>query len=60
MGKAEYVGPFPPAGHGTHHYYFWVYALSRAVEGAPSREQFLAEYAGDIIEQARFVATYSA
>jgi len=58
-GETGYVGPYPPAGHGEHHYYFWVYALRRPVEGAPSREQFLDEYADDIIEQARFVGTYS-
>lgn len=60
MGKSEYVGPFPPPGHGTHHYYFWVYALDAPVEGAPSREEFLNKYADNILEQARFVATYSA
>lgn len=59
LGEAVYVGPFPPAGHGEHHYYFWVYALDTPVEGAPSREEFLDRYAGNIIEQARFVATFS-
>lgn len=58
-GRPGWVGPFPPAGHGVHHYYFWAYALSRPVEGAPSREEFLDRYADAIIEQARFVATYS-
>ena len=29
------------------------------IEGAPSREEFLDRYADAIIEQARFVATYS-
>lgn len=60
MGESAYVGAFPPPGHGTHHYYFWVYALDTKVEGEPSREDFLANYAENIIEQARFVATYSA
>lgn len=59
MGEAGYVGPFPPAGHGRHHYYFWVYALDTEVEGLPNREEFLSKYAGNIVEQARFVATYS-
>jgi len=59
-GKAEYVGPYPPAGHGQHHYYFWVYALNRKVEGEPTREEFLRDYADAVIEQARFVGTYSA
>src|ERR1017187_5403132 len=26
-GKPGYLGPYPPPGHGPHHYYFWLYAL---------------------------------
>lgn len=59
MGEHAYTGPQPPPGHGVHHYYFWVYALGRKLEGEPSREEFLAQYAENIIEQNRFVATYS-
>lgn len=58
MGEAAYSGPQPPPGHGRHHYYFWVYALNRKVEGEPSREEFLASYADAIVEQNRLVATY--
>lgn len=58
-GAAIWYGPEPPHGHGVHHYYFWVYALSRAVEGAPSREEFLADYGDAVIEQARIVGTFS-
>ena len=58
FGEHGYGGPMPPAGHGTHHYYFWVYALSSAVEGAPSREEFLDRYGDAIIEQNRVVGTY--
>ena len=57
-GAAEWMGPRPPAGHGTHRYYFWAYALARPVEGAPTREEFLDTYADDIIEQNRMVVTY--
>jgi Raf kinase inhibitor-like YbhB/YbcL family protein len=57
-GQASWYGPQPPVGHGVHHYYFWVYALSRAVEGVPTREEFLADYSDAIIEQARFVGTF--
>ncbi|GAA3732259.1 hypothetical protein HDA32_000561 [Spinactinospora alkalitolerans] len=60
IGKRAYTGPQPPPNHGTHHYYFWVYALSTAVEGEPTREEFLATYADSIIEQNRLVGTYSA
>ncbi|TPW77415.1 YbhB/YbcL family Raf kinase inhibitor-like protein [Schumannella soli] len=58
-GAAVWYGPQPPAGHGTHHYFFWLYALNRPVEGDPSREEFLADYGDAIIEQARTVGTYS-
>ena len=44
---------------GEHHYYFWVFALSRPVEGTPSREEFLDQYADAIIEQARTVGLFS-
>jgi len=57
-GESRWMGPRPPAGHGTHYYYFWAYALSRPVEGAPDRETFLARHADDIIEQNRLVVTY--
>lgn len=57
--QPAWSGPLPPHGHGEHHYYFWVYALSEPVEGEPTREDFLASYAGSVIEQARYVGTYS-
>ena len=57
-GQPEYTGPEPPFGHGRHHYYFWVYALDCEVEGTPTREEFLRDYAGHVIEQNRFVAHY--
>lgn len=57
-GENRYGGPRPPAGHGVHHYYFWVYALSRPVEGTPNRAEFLAGYADAILEQNRIVGTY--
>jgi Raf kinase inhibitor-like YbhB/YbcL family protein len=58
FGAEGYGGPQPPAGHGPHHYYFWVYALSAAVEGNPSRREFLDRHGDDIIEQNRVVGTY--
>ena len=57
-GENSYYGPQPPAGHGVHHYYFWVYALDTRVDGKPTREQFLDQYGQNIIEQARWVGTY--
>lgn len=58
MGVASYSGPQPPAGHGEHHYFFTVYALSTPVEGEPTREEFLVKYADSIIEQARTVGVF--
>jgi hypothetical protein len=55
---AVWYGPQPPFGHGVHHYYFWVYALARPVDGSPSREEFIHDYADAIIEQARLVCTF--
>jgi Raf kinase inhibitor-like YbhB/YbcL family protein len=59
FGETGYGGPLPPPGHGDHHYYFWVYALSRAVDGEPSRGEFLDRYGDAIVEQNRMVVTYS-
>ena len=58
FGGTGYGGPQPPDGHGPHAYYFWVYALDRKVEGAPSRREFLDTYADAIIEQNRTVGVY--
>ncbi|MES2028240.1 MAG: YbhB/YbcL family Raf kinase inhibitor-like protein [Pseudomonadota bacterium] len=57
-GQHSYYGPQPPASHGLHHYYFWVYALDTKVDGTPTREQFLDRYGANVIEQARLVGTY--
>ncbi|MCV7259799.1 YbhB/YbcL family Raf kinase inhibitor-like protein [Mycobacterium shimoidei] len=35
-GKAEYLGPCPPAGTGVHHYRFQLYALSEPLALAPT------------------------
>jgi Raf kinase inhibitor-like YbhB/YbcL family protein len=61
FGGAGYRGPAPPPGHGTHHYYFWVYALDDDVELAPGldRRELLARIEDHVIEQARLVGTFS-
>jgi Raf kinase inhibitor-like YbhB/YbcL family protein len=58
LGEHAWSGPMPPAGHGVHHYYFWVYALSEPVVGTPTREEFLASAGDRVIEQARVVGTF--
>ena len=58
--KQGYVGPYPPSGHGVHHYYFWVYALDRELKLRPGldRAGLLDAMSGRILEQARVIGTY--
>lgn len=58
-GGAGYTGPVPPVGHGTHHYYFFVYALSRRVQGEPTRLEFLDRYGDAVIAVNRIVGLYA-
>ena len=59
-GSNGYTGPAPPEGHGVHHYYFWLYALDRALDlkAGLSREELLEAIADYVIAQARLVGTY--
>ena len=61
MGDTGYMGPAPPAGHGTHHYYFWVYALDDDLDLEPGldRRALLERIEDHVIEQARLVGTYA-
>ena len=61
MGDTGYIGPAPPPGHGTHHYYFWVYALDDDLDLDPGldRRALLPRIEDHVIEQARLVGTYS-
>lgn len=61
MGEEGYMGPAPPPGHGPHHYYFWVYALDEDLELPPGqdRRSLLEQIEDHVIEQARFIGTYS-
>lgn len=58
-GTTSWWGPKPPVGHGTHHYAFTIYALSRPVDGSPSRDEFLEEYGDAIVDETTLVGTYS-
>ena len=59
-GNNGYIGPDPPAGHGVHHYYFWLYALDRALnlKAGLTREELLKAIADHVIAQARLVGIY--
>jgi Raf kinase inhibitor-like YbhB/YbcL family protein len=61
MGNQGYMGPAPPPGHGTHHYYFWIYALDDDLKLEPGldRRALIAQIEDHVIEQARLVGTYS-
>lgn len=61
FGNQGYGGPAPPPGHGTHFYYFHLYALTGEVDAHPgiSRAELLAKIDPLISVQARIVGTYS-
>ncbi len=61
IGEDGYGGPAPPPGHGSHHYYFWIYALDDDVDLEPGldRRALLGRIEDHVIEQARLVGTYS-
>jgi Raf kinase inhibitor-like YbhB/YbcL family protein len=60
FGRAGYNGPAPPPGHGTHHYYFWLYALDDDLDLEPGldRRALIDRIEDHVIEQARLVGTY--
>ena len=60
-GNQRYNGPAPPPGHGTHHYYFWVYALDADLnlEQGVLRADLLHAIENHVLEQARYIGTYS-
>jgi Raf kinase inhibitor-like YbhB/YbcL family protein len=55
-----YGGPMPPEGHGTHHYYFKIYALDTKLELEPgaAKEQVLQAMEGHIVAQGQLIGTY--
>ena len=61
LGEEGYTGPAPPPRHGTHHYYFWVYALDEDLDLPPGldRRALLERIEEHVIEQARAIGTYS-
>jgi Raf kinase inhibitor-like YbhB/YbcL family protein len=60
FGRQGYNGPAPPPGHGTHHYYFWVYALDEQLDLEPGldRRALFDRIEDHVIEQARLVGTF--
>jgi len=60
FGNQGYNGPAPPPGHGSHHYYFWLYSLDGDLDLEPGldRRALLEKIEDHVIEQARLVGTY--
>jgi len=60
FGNAGYGGPAPPPGHGTHHYYFWIYALDSELDLPPGLERraLIDQIEDHVLEQARTVGLY--
>lgn len=60
FGNRGYNGPAPPEGHGTHRYYFHVFALDTELGAGPglTRGELLERIEGHVLEQARLVGTY--
>ena len=60
FGNHAYNGPRPPAGHGPHHYYFWVFALESRINSHPDMTgaELRSAMEGLVIEQNRLVGTF--
>ncbi len=61
FGNTEYGGPMPPEGHGTHRYFFWLFALSSPIEfpAGLSMWQLLEKIEPDVLGMNRLMGTYS-
>ena len=61
FGASQFNGPAPPPGHGTHHYFFHLYALSGSPElpDGFTRADLLAAIDPLVLVQARVVGTWS-
>ncbi len=61
FGNAGYGGPMPPEGHGTHHYFFWLFALSAEKSLPPGLTlwELLEHIEPDVIAMNRLMGTYA-
>lgn len=60
FGKKGYAGPLPPQGHGTHHYYFTLYALDDVLDLKPGvgRTVLMKEIEQHVLASAKIVGLY--
>lgn len=61
-GTYGWYGPKPPAGHGVHHYYFQLFALTQTLDFEPDTplEQIVNALKGLTLAKTELVATYEA
>jgi len=61
-GKNAYSGPCPPAGTGTHHYNFELYALDKTLGLPPStsRDQLMSAINGHVVADAKLIGLVAA
>lgn len=60
-GKPGYGGPMPPEGHGTHRYFFWLFALDADLDLAAGLTmwQLLEKIEPHVLGMNRLMGTYS-
>jgi Raf kinase inhibitor-like YbhB/YbcL family protein len=60
-GEFGYKGPYPPKGHGIHHYHFTLFALTDSLDAKPGldRRRLLQAVEPLMIKKAVWVGTYS-
>lgn len=61
FGKAAWGGPMPPKGHGTHRYFFWLFALDtdRKFEAGLSLWELLGKIEPHVLGMNRLMGTYA-
>jgi Raf kinase inhibitor-like YbhB/YbcL family protein len=61
FGNVGYGGPMPPAGHGTHHYFFWLLALDSEpdLSSGLSMWELLDKIEPHVIGMNRLMGSYS-
>ncbi len=61
FGNQGYGGPMPPEGHGTHRYFFWLFALGSDVDLEPGLTmwQLLEKIEPAVVGMNRLMGTYS-
>ncbi len=61
FGRSGYGGPMPPEGHGTHHYFFWLFALGEEarLDAGLTLWELLARIEPNVLGMNRLLGTYS-